>query len=207
MKINVILWLILIALYAVFHFGLREIGGNRLYQINDRIAFELRSETDLFNGVTVRGYRPTNALVRFLCGACEVDYSEVDMPQANYRKGDWVYSGYPQHEAAKTDIVNLRTGDAINVGVPGNPSGTIDLATLPEYRERGLVADEQYKLRADYVKSNFEPLSTYTGTCVFIHTAYGIVALFLIFPKVFFAIMDAYADDNGSTNWTRNLGN
>ncbi len=207
MKIHTVLWLILIALYIVFHFGFREIGGNRLYRINDTIAFELQSETDEFNGVTVRGYHRTNALVRFLCGACEVDYGEVDMPQANYRKGDWVYSDYPQHEAAKTDIMNLRTGEVTNVDVPGYTSGKIDLTTLPEYRERGLVADEQYKLRADYVKANFEPLSTYTGMCVWIHVVFGILAFFLIFPKILVGILDAFANDDPSDDWASNLGN
>jgi len=200
MKIYITLWIILIALYAVFHFGFREIGGNHLYQINYRIAFELQPETDSFNGVTIRGYEKTSALVRFMCGACEVDYSQVDMPQANYIKGDWVYSGFPQHETAKTDIVNLRTGETINVDVPGSTSGTIDLTTLPEYRERGLVAGEQNKLKADYVRANFTPLSTYTGTCVFVHIIFGILALLLIFPRIFFAIMDAFASDDGSTD-------
>ena len=207
MKIYVALWLILIALYAIFHFGFKEIGGNHLYRINDQIAFELQLETDSFNGVSVRGYHRTNALVRSVCGACAVDYGVVDMPQANYRKGDWVYSGFPQHETAKTDIVNLRTGETINVDVPGNRSGLIDLTILPEYRERALTAEPQFKLHSDYVKANFEPLSTRTGTCVFVHIAFGIIASLLIFPKVFFAMMDAYANDNNSTNWTRNLGN
>ena len=96
MKIKIILWLILIALYAVFHFGFRETGGNRLYRINEQIAFELHPETDSFGGVTVRGYqgrRDSRLYVRL--GA--VDYDEVDMPRARYIKGDWVYSDFPQH--------------------------------------------------------------------------------------------------------------
>lgn len=197
MTLKIVLWILLIALYAVYHFGFREIGGNRLYRINDAIAFELQSETDSFNGVTVRGYQRTNAVVRFLCGACAVDYDEVDMPNAKYIKGDYVYSDNPQHATAKTDIVNLSTGETINVDVPGNHSDGIDLAMLPEYRERGLVADEQYKLRADYVKANFKPLSTFTGTCIWIHIAFGILALFLIFPSILVAILDGLArDDN-----------
>ena len=196
MKIRIILWLILLALYLSFHFGFREIVGNHLYRINEQIAFELQSETDSFNGVTVRGYRQTDPIIRFMCGACEVDYEAVDMPQANYIKGDWVYSGFPQHEAAKTDIVNLRTGEALNVEVPGNLSGTIDLTTLPEYSERGLQADERFKLKADYVKANFEPLSTYTGVCIWIHIVFGILALFLIFPQILISILDAFSSDD-----------
>jgi hypothetical protein len=206
MKIKTILWLILIALYAVFHFGFREIGGNHLYRINEQIAFELHPETDLFGGVTVRGYHRTNALVRFMCGACEVDYDEVDMTNAKYIKGDWVYTDYPQHASAKTDIVNLRTGETINVGVPGNPP-KIDLSILPEYRERGLVADERYKLKADYVRANFEPLSTFTGWCIWIHIGFGVLAFFLIYPKFLLHIVNALARDDSSDDWAQKLDN
>lgn len=198
MKIRIVLWLILIALYAAYHFGFRSVGGTHLYRINDSIAFELQSATDSFNGVSVRGYRRTNPLVRFMCGACEVDYDEVDMPSAKYIKGDWVYTDYPQHETAKTDIVNTRTGEAINVDVPGNPP-EIDLATLPAYCERGLTAEPQYKLQADYVKAHFELLSTYTGMCIWIHIIFGILAFFLIFPRILLDIMDALASDDDNT--------
>ena len=206
MKLKTILWILLIALYAVYHFGFRNYGDTALYRINDSIAFELQPATDSFNGVTIRGYRKTSALVRFLCGACEVDYSEIDMPQANYRKDDWVYSGVPEHKTAKTDIVNLRTGETLNVEVPGTSSGPVDLLTLPEYRERGLQAGEQYKLKADFVKANFRPLSTYTGACIWIHIAFAILALFLIFPGLLIAILEAFAnDDNDTGSYTDNI--
>jgi hypothetical protein len=206
MKLHTALWLLLIALYAVYHFGFRAVGGTQLYRINEQIAFELLPETDSFNGVTVRGYRPTNALVRFMCGACEVDYDEVDMVSAKYIKGDWVYTDYPQHEQAKTDIVNLRTGETINVDVPVNSPAQIDLTTLPQYRERGLQADERYKLKAGYVKANFAPLSTYTGTCVLVHAVFGVLAFFLIFPRALLAIADAFAgDDNDTSYYTDNI--
>jgi len=194
--------LLLLALYAGFHFGFREIAGTKLYRINDRIAFEVQPETDLFNGVTIRGYRPTNAFIRFICGACEADYAEVDMTSAKYIKGDFVYTDYPQHEKAKTDIVNLRTGETINVEVADNPP-TIDLSTLPEYRERRLPADEKYKLSADYVKANFAPLSTYTGTCVVVHIVFAILAFFIAFPQVLLALINAFAsDETDSTSYS-----
>lgn len=185
-----ILWLIFIALYAGFHFGFRTGGETQLYRINDRIAFEVATDYDQTygNGVYIRGYKKTNPLFRLLCGACSVDYDETDMPQANYIKGDYVYSGVPQHATAKTDIVNLRTGETLNVNVPGD-SPTVDLQTLPEYRERGLVADEQYKLKQDYVKANFELLSTYTSRCIWIHIIFSVLALILMFPKIFFEFL------------------
>lgn len=203
-----ILWLSFIALYAGFHFGFRTGGETQLYRINDRIAFEVAADYDqtFGNGVYIRGYKNNNPLVRFLCGACSVDYDETDMPQANYVKGDYVYSGVPQHATAKTDIVNLRTGETLNVNVPGD-SPTVDLQTLPEYRERGLVAGEQYKLKQDYVKANFEMLSTYTSRCLWIHIAFGILALLLIFPQIFSALMNAFAGDDGSSDWTNDLDN
>ena len=190
MKIYIILWLILIALYAGFHFGFRTGGETQLYRINDSIAFELLSTPNSFDDVTIRGYRRTNPLIRFMCGACEVNYGEVDMLRANYIKGDWVYSATPQFKSFKTDIVNLRTGEALNVDVPNNDESLIALQTIPEYRERGLVADEQYRLKQDYVKANFELLSTYTSRCLWIHLAFGILALFLIFPRLLLFVLE-----------------
>ncbi|MGI8642151.1 MAG: hypothetical protein ACR2MG_19650 [Pyrinomonadaceae bacterium] len=190
-----ILWLIFIALYAGFQFGFRTGGDGQLYRINDRIAFEVDAGYDQSyggNGVYIRGYKKTNPLVRFLCGACSVDYDETDMPQANYIKGDWVYSGVPQHATAKTDIVNLRTGETLNVDVAGD-SPTVDLQSLPEYHERGLVAGEQYKLKQDYVKANFELLSTYTSRCIWIHIVFGILALFLIYPPLLLYVLQTIA--------------
>ncbi len=188
---------IFILIYAVFHFGFRTGGETQLYRINDRIAFEVATDYDQTygNGVYVRGYKKTNPLVSFLCGACQVDYDETDMPQANYIKGDYVYSGVPQHATAKTDIVNLRTGETLNVNVPGD-SPTVDLQSLPEYRERGLVAGEQYKLKQDYVKANFELLSTYTSRCIWIHIIFGVLALFLMFPKIFFEFLEMVFRNN-----------
>jgi hypothetical protein len=203
MQTRLILFIFLFALYAGFHFGFRNLGGTRLYRINDRIAFEVLPETDLFNGVTVRGYRPTNAFIRFICGACEADYAEVDMVSAKYIKGDFVYTDYPQHEKAKTDIVNLRTGEAINVEVAGNPA-TVDLLALPEYRERGLRADDKYKLTADYVKANFAPLSTYTGTCIVVHIVFAVLAFLIAFPQILLALINAFASDE--TDSTSYLG-
>ncbi|MEJ7622941.1 MAG: hypothetical protein WKF34_03005 [Pyrinomonadaceae bacterium] len=199
MKIKITLWLILIALYMAFHFGYRTAGSTQLYRINETVAFELHPETDVFNGVTIRGYSQTNPIIRFFCGACQADYSRVDMAHANYIKGDYVYSGYPQNEGPKTEIVNLRTGETLNVDVPDDASGMIDLQTLPEYRERGLVADEQFRLRADYVRANFPLLSTYTGRCLWINFAFMILAFLLTFPGVLLGILDAFASDDDNT--------
>lgn len=194
MKVRLILWLLLLAVYAVYHFGFREAGGARLYRIDERIAFEVQPETDSFNGVSIRGYRRTNALKSFLCGACEVDYGAVDLPSAKYIRGDWVYTDRPEHEQAKTDLVNLRTSETINV----EAAEKTDLENLPAYRERDLLAGEQYKLTAAYVKTNFTPLSTYTGTCVFAHLLFAALAFFIAFPQIPKRLLDAFAHQEDS---------
>lgn len=193
MKIYIILWLILIALYAGFHFGFRNVGERQFYRINDSIAFELLSKHNpSYNEVTIHGYRRTNPVIRFMCG-CEVDYSESDVLDAQYIKGDWVYWGYPQYSTVKPDIVNLRTGEVLRVDAPENDESLFDLQTIPEYRERGLVKGEQYRLTQDYVKANFERLPTYTTRCLWIHLAFGILALFIIFPRLLMFVLEMIA--------------
>jgi hypothetical protein len=123
------------------------------------------------------------------------------MPLADYIKGDYVYTATPQYQTApgtaKTDILNLRTGEKITVDVPDKPSGTLDLSTLPAYKERGLVADPQYKLTVDYVKANFAPLTVYTGICIGIHIGFAVALAFLIFPPLFFGLLEAiFSGDN-----------
>jgi len=208
MKIYIGLWLILIALYAVFHFGFRTDGSTQLYRINDKIAFETRPDDDQsLGGVTIRGYRQTNSIISFACGACSAHYSEVDMPQANYIKGDWIYSGFPQHETAKTDLVNWRTGEAVDVDAPADFKFGDDLSKLAAYRERDLKAGEEYKLTQYFVKANFQPLSTFTTRCVWIHIAFAILALFLIFPPLFFWVMEVITRANDPNEPSNYYGN
>lgn len=205
MKRYIVLWAILAALYASYHVLYREIGGPKLYRISDGTAFELTSANEFYNGLSVRGYRETPAVVRLACGACAVTYDRIDMPRAAYMKGDWVYSDAPGNAAAKTDILNVRTGQAIDVLIPEGAPSIVDLATLPEYRDRGLVADPALALRADYVKTNFAPLSTFTGSCVLAHVIFGLLALFILFPRPFLALLEGLArgiDQNDSTRYS-----
>lgn len=190
------LWLIFLAIYAVFHFGYRTDGDAQLYKINDRIAFELHEANEYTNGVAVRGYRPTNAFVKFFCGACQIDTSSVDMVNAKYRSGDYVFSDFPQHDKCPTDIFNLKTGEAINVQPPADFKFNDDLSKLAEYRERGLFADEKFRLNQDYIKANFEHLSTFTERCIWIHLIFAVVALFLAFPKLIIYCLEAIFTSN-----------
>lgn len=200
--------LVFLASYSVFHFGFRAGGDAQLYRINDSIAFELHEPNEHTNGIAVRGYRPTNVFVKFICGACEIDSrSEVDMVNVNYRNGDYVYTDFPQHDKAHTDIVNLRTGETINANVPADFKYKDDLSKLAEYKTLGLAADERFRLNQDYVKANFKPLSTFTNRCVGVNIIFCIFALFLIFPNMLFWIISAIVRSNDPNDPANYLSN
>lgn len=194
MKIRIVLSLLLIALYGVYlarFKGSATLGGVQLYRISDRLSFGVRPrDKEPDQSITIQGTRPSSRLASLLCGACQVDYSSVDMPQANLVRGDWVYSDYPQHKSATADIVNLRTSEVLDVDVPGNPTAVVDLQTLPAYRERGLLGDPKDKLTVAYVKAHFASLSTDGGACIGVHLVFGISALLLIFPQILIGLID-----------------
>ena len=190
---------IFILIYAVFHFGFRKGGAERLYRINDELVFEVQPETEHFNGIAVHGYRRTNKFVCFICGEYEPDDSRVWMTNAKYRSGDFVYSDFPKHEQAKTDIVNLRTGEIIEANAPKDFKYGDDFSKLPEYQTRNLTAKAENKLTQDYIKANFQPLSSYTNRCVYAHVIFVILALFLAFPQLFIRAIDAFVEANDPT--------
>jgi hypothetical protein len=183
--------LIYVLIYAVFHFGFRKGDVEQLYRINDQLAFEVQPESENYNGVSVYGFKPTNKTIALLCGACERDDSSVWMTNAKYRHGDWVFTDFPQHEQARTDIVNLRTGETIIAEVPADFKYNDDLLKLAEYGTRGLVKSDENKLTREYVLTNFQQLSSYTSRRAYIHVLFFIAALFLAFPKLIFWIIEA----------------
>ena len=188
-----------ISAYAVFHSGFRTGGTEQLYRINDRLAFEIQPESENYNGVTVHGYKPTSRIVCFICGEYERDDSAVSMTNVKYRSGDYVFTDFPQHEIAKTDIVNTRTGEAVEANVPADFKYGDDVSKLPEYQTRGLVKADENKLAQDYVKANFQPLSSYTSRCAYINLIFAVAALFLAYPKLFVHVIDAIAQANDPT--------
>lgn len=188
--------LIFVTAYAVFHFGFRNGGAEQLYRINDRLAFEVQPGGDNYNGVSVHEFAPTDIITAFACGACQTDSETVFLANAHYRQGDWVFTDFPQHEIAKTDIVNLRTGETIEVNVPPNFKYGDDLSRLPEYQTRGLIKSDENKLTQDYVKANFQPLSSYTTRCAYINFLFAVVALLLGFPQLIFWIIVALLESD-----------
>ncbi len=187
---------IFILIYAVFHFGFRAGGAEQLYRINDRLAFEVQPESENYNGVSVHGFKPTNKITAFMCGACQTDDESDYMMNAKYRQGDWVFTDFPQHEQARTDIVNLRTGEAIIAEVPADFKYNDDLLKLSEYRTRGLVKSDENKLTREYVLANFQPLSSYTSRCAYINLLFVLLGLLLAFPKLIYFIIDATIEAN-----------
>lgn len=187
--------------YAVFHFGFRAGGAEQLYRISDELAFEVQPESEDYNGVTVHEVRRTSPFVCFVCGEYEPDDSRVWMANAKYRSGDWVYTDFPQHESAKTDIVNLRTGEAIEANVPADFKFGDDFSKLPEYEARGLTKSDQNELTPDYVKANFPKLSSYTSRCAYINILFVVLAVLLAFPKLILYIIEAAIEGLDSSDY------
>ncbi len=185
---------IFILAYAVFHFGFRKGGAEQLYQINDQLAFEVQPGGDNYNGVSIHGFEPTGKIINFMCGACQINDEAVFLTNAHYRQGDWVYTDFPQHEQAATDIVNLRTGEAIIAEIPGDFKYGDDLSKLPEYKTRGLFVSDENKMTQEYVTANFSPLTTYTSRCGYINFLFAVIGLILAFPQVIFWIIEAMID-------------
>ena len=183
--------LIFFTAYWIFHFGFRTGGAEQLYRINDELAFEVQPEAENYNGLSIHGFKPTNKIIAFLCGACQSDTETFFLANVKYRKGDWIFTDFPQHEQAHTDIVNLRTGEAIIAEIPNAFKYGDDLSNLPEYQTRGLLVSDEYKLTQDYVKANFQPLSSYTSRCVYAHILFFVAGLILAFPKLIFSIVNA----------------
>lgn len=196
--------LIFFTAYAIFHFGFRTGGAEQLYRINDELAFEVQPEAEFNNGVSVRGFEPTDKITAFLCGACQSNTDEVFLANARYRSGDWVFTDYPQHEIALTDIVNLRTGETIEANIPADFKYGDDLSKLPEYQTRGLRKSDEDKLTPDYVKANFQPISSYTTRCAYINFFFAVAAVLLGFPQliswIISCIIEALLDSADSSD-------
>ena len=188
--------IIFILIYAVFHFGFRAGGAEQLYRIKDRLAFEVQPESENYNGLSIHGFKATNKIIGFLCGACQTDDESIYLANAKYRSGDWIFTDFPQHEQAQTDIVNLRTGEAIVANVPADFKYGDDLSKLPEYTTRGLVKSDENRLTRDYVTANFQPLSSYTSRCAYVNVLFVVFGLLLAFPKLIFFIIDATIEAN-----------
>lgn len=161
-------WIIIIVMFLVFLFaslvGVNRIyikginfilpnkGAYELYKIDDTMAVEITND----GFISVVGYEKTKGL-ESLAGRYRVNGEEIFMVTADYKKGDYIYSNYPQ---GKTSIVNAKTGEWVGKAAEESDA-VIDIGTLKEYQDRNLVADEKYRLTKIMVQAQFEKLNTF----------------------------------------------
>jgi hypothetical protein len=180
---------LLLVLFVIFNLayrlgagGVRFYGGtasfnrqfdHQLFKIDDTRAFLVHGES-----VAVVKYASAYAPFRLVCGSCTPDGSVLNL--ADYRKGDWVYSRYPEFEGP--DVYNLRTQEVITLDVP-RPKGTarVEPAKVPFYAEHGFTFDEALALTPEKVAKEFETLSTMNESCLTFNAAfYLLFALMLL---------------------------
>lgn len=180
-------WLIVIVLFIVFmiayQLGAKKIyirginfqmpvgGSYQLYKINDSLAIQVTK--DGFQSVLE--YEKTKGL-ETLAGKYRVNGERVFMVTADYMKGDYIYSSFPQ---GNTTIVNIQTGEVVGKAAE---EGVIisDIGELPEYKSRNLTAEEGYLLKIDKIKSNFDELSTFQEGIYTIILAFMLIVIIML---------------------------
>lgn len=155
-------------------------GGStyQLYKVTDNLAFEIGRQQ-----VSLVSYEKTSGLYS-LAGeyqhmAVDVDGS-VFIVSADYLKDDYIYTSYP---IGRTSLVNIKTGEKVGPLVKHSSGSAdykpVDAGQLPEYRQRGLVLDEQYKITPDKIKANYTPLNTYNENLFIVQAAFGLIFILL----------------------------
>lgn len=150
----------------------------QLYKINDSLAFEIQP-----NHISVVSYEKTSGLYSF---AGDYQHTPVDAPgsvfvvSADYQKDDYVYTSFPM---GRTSIVNIKTGETvgklINADTMGPDGKPVDASQLPEYRQRGLVFADQYKLTNAKIMTQYPPLNTYNDNLFTVQLAFGLIFVLL----------------------------
>jgi hypothetical protein len=103
-----------------------------------------------------------------LCGLYESRGSIVNL--VRYHKDDWIYTDFP---GPFSEIYNVKTGEAIDVKATLAPGESkLDLATIPEYRTRGLNSDVAYKITPGDVRRSWPTLSTINESCIVFNAAF-----------------------------------
>lgn len=176
--------------------NLAPYSNYQLYKINDTFAFEINGER-----IAVVSYKKTSGLYAM---AGDYVHAPVDRPPGVYmqsevyQKGDYLYSSF--HEG-RTTILNWKTGETIGPLVqPAEDHRTryitdqlsaedaefyrqygyrvIELSQLPEYRQRGLVFDEQYRMTLAKIVAGYKPLNTFSENLFCIQLA--LLAFYII---------------------------
>ncbi len=148
---------------ASFSFG-RE-HEYQLYEIDDRRAFSVRQ-----GRVEIVEYRHDPAFLG-LCGLCARGKSIFY--RAEFRRGNWVWSRYPDFEGA--DVYNLKTKRLLELDVPKPERGIVAAEDVPFYVEHDFTFDDDDKLTPEKVAAEFKPISTAREMCVILNAAFTLV--------------------------------
>lgn len=201
-QIYILSWLIVLVLFAsslgavnsgsgaIRFMGVKMTLANsstyQLYKVTDNLAFEIGSQS-----VSLVSYEKTSGLYSL---AGEYQHAAADaagsvfMVSADYLKDDYIYTSYP----LRTSIVNFKTGEKVGPLLKSSSGSTgynpLDAGQLPEYRQRGLVLDEQYKITPDKIKANYKPLNTYNENLFTVQMAFGLIFLVLTLGGIPIAI-------------------
>ncbi|MDC3958775.1 hypothetical protein [Polyangium jinanense] len=177
------LWIIVSIYYWLGAGGVRAHGASMsferqhdfaLLQIDDGRAFRV----DKY-GVSITKYRRGTFPFCPLCGVNES--AGTVMNGAQYRKGDWVYTDYPQ---PFNEAVNLKTGEVIDI-----PAAEDQLEKPPsEFAARGLDFESESKLDAGRFLAEFTPLSTINESCIVFNMAFLLIFAVLLVVGIVLAI-------------------
>jgi hypothetical protein len=188
---------LLVGLFVLFNVAYRlgaggiEVSGasssfdrefdHQLFKIDDRRAFLIFDDN-----ISVVKYAGGLAPFRPVCGTYEPDGSVINL--AHFKKGDWVYSKYPEFDGP--DAYNLRTEEVVKVDVPDRKgSERVDPATVPFYAEHGFTFDDALLLKPELVAKEHEPLSTMNESCVTFNAAFYLLFALMIVVGIPLAVM------------------
>ena len=145
---------------ASFSFG-RE-HEYQLYELDDHRAFLTQQDR-----VEIVEYRHDPAFLG-LCGECARGKSIL--LRADFRRGDWVWSRYPDFEGP--DVFNLKTKKVLALDVPKPKTGVIAAEDVPFYVDHDFTFDDDDKLTPEKVAKEFKPISTAREMCVILNAAF-----------------------------------
>ena len=152
----------------------------QLYEFKDDMGFSVDREDGRVEVVYIE---TAPILFRPMCGTYQAN--GYLMPGADFRKGDWLYTEFPQH--GEVDALNLETGETYDV--PGITPDTdrIDWSTVEFYLKNGLEINDKYRLKGDNVEKEFAMVSTMNESCLVFNAAfYFLFAILGIIALVYF---------------------
>jgi hypothetical protein len=153
----------------------------QLYEFKDDLGFSVDREGGRVEVVYID---TAPILFRPMCGTYQAN--GYPMPGADFRKGDWLYTEYPQY--SDIDALNLQTGETYDVpGIAKDTTAEIDWSTVEFYLKNGLEINDKYRLKGESVEKEFAMVSTMNESCLIFNAAfYFVFAMLGIIALVYF---------------------